>query len=77
MEEVVTSIEIPRWVSSKSRMPPGNGGVDMLPGSSIVSVETTLEKGDKWVNNETVDYHQGTHVEGQALGTSRGALAQV
>lgn len=58
-------------------MPPGNGSVDMLPGSSIVSVETTLEESDIWVNNKTVDRHQGTHVEGQALGTSRGPLAQV
>lgn len=41
------------------------------------SVETTLEESDKWVNNKTVDHYQGTHVEGQALGTARGPLAQV
>ena len=61
-------------------MPPGNGSVDMPPGSFIESVETSLEEGDKWLSSKTVGYLRG-HVESQAPGTSRGPgqqpLAQV
>lgn len=62
-------------------MPPGNGSVDKPPRSSIGRVETSLEEGDKGLSSKTVNHLQGTDVEGQALGTSRGSgqelLAQV
>lgn len=55
--------------------------MDKPPRSSIGRVETSLEEGDKGLSSKTVNHLQGTDVEGQALGTSRGSgqelLAQV
>lgn len=51
--------------------------MDMPPGSSIGTVEISLAKGDKCLSSKTVNHLFGRDVEGKALGTSSGPLAQV
>lgn len=64
-------INIPGGLTVKSRMPSGNGSVNMPPESSIGSVETSFKEVDKQLNRKITDHLQRTDVEGQALGTSR------